>query len=133
MGEALERGLIRVLVCRAPATGFWAQTGPRAVEPDLFIRQLPRAQRVGVESDAQRLSDIKPLDGKLPSEENLRAIVLNREVAHMKTGAAAVNDGVSLTGVEDHGRPPSQGNPKACRRKMQVEASVLAEKEVAKG
>ena len=50
----------------------------------------------------------------------------------VKLAAAAFDQGVRLPGIKDHGRAPAQRYPVADRRKMQVQAAVLAQKQVAK-
>ena len=121
------------LACLAPATRIRAHTGRCAIPPDLLLTQLQRGRRVGVKGDAQCAPDIGILDGKLPGQEDLRAILLGRKVARVKARVAAINDGVRLTGIENHCRPPDQGDSMTCKWKMQVEPSVLAQEEVAKG
>ena len=45
---------------------------------------------INIECDSQRLTDIGMFDGKLPCQENLAAIPVNRKIGCIKARAVAV-------------------------------------------
>ena len=74
----------------APPARFGAHTGRCAIEPDLLIMQRKRARTINVEGNPQRLADIGMFDGKLPCQENLAAVPVNRKIGCIKARAVAV-------------------------------------------
>ena len=72
------------------------------------------------------------LNGKLPGQEDLRAIPVGWKIGHLKASAAAINDGMRLAGIEDHSGSSDQGNALVCHRKMHVKPTVFTQEEIAK-
>ena len=64
-------------------------------------------------------------DGNFPSQKYLGAVPVRRKVSHVKAAAAALNNGMRLTSIEQYHRAPAQGDSMTCRRKMQIQALVL--------
>src|ERR1700738_3895495 len=110
----------------APTTRIRAHNGRCAVQPDLLCIQLRRGRRVNVKGNPKCVPNMGIFDGKLPSQAYLDAILVRREVGHIKTAAAALNYAMGLAGIEYHSRSPGQGNAMADRGKMQVQTLVLA-------
>ena len=67
-----------------------AHTGWCAIDVDLLFIQPQRARTINIEGDSQRLADIGMFDGKLPCQENLAAVPVNRKIGCIKVGAVAV-------------------------------------------
>lgn len=83
-----------------PLTRFRADSGPRAIEPNLFGIQQHSGGCVCIEANLQCLHDIDILDGELPGQEYQRAILLGGEIGHLKTTTVARNDGMRLACIK---------------------------------
>lgn len=106
--------------------------GRCAIQPDLLFVQLGCIRRVGVEGHAKELRNIGVLNGQLPGQEYLAAVLLRREIGQMKAVTVARNDGVGLAGIENHHRAPDQRDALAGGGEMHVQPPVIAHKEIAK-
>ena len=93
-------------VCLAPLTRFRADTGPRAIEPNLFGIQQHSGVWICIETNLQCLHDIDILDGELPGQEYQRAILLGGEIGHLKATTVARDDSMRLACIEYNGCTP---------------------------
>src|SRR4051812_8002501 len=115
----------------APAARLRAYHYRFAVQQHLLCVWMRGGQCGNVEVNVKRARHMRVFDRKLPRQEDLHAMLIQREVARTKTAAVATDYTMRLAGVEYQRRAARQRNTLTCAREMHVEALVFGEEEIA--